>query len=434
MRDILLIAIVTAGCLAALRRPWIGIMLWTWLSIMNPHRYTWGIAYDAPLAAAAVGCTILGAMLTREGASPLKGNPVSWLIAFVVWMTFSWLVGLDVADDFEQWKKVMKIDLMILFALMLLHSRKHIIAMVWVCAGSLALLGAKGGAFTLINGGNYHVYGPPGSFIGDNNAFALALIVTIPLLRFIQLQVQQRVVRAVLSMTMLLCAAAALGSQSRGALLAIAAMALTLWWRGKDKLSNGLILVAVAVPLVAFMPDTWSSRMSTIQTYGEDASAMSRINAWWSAWNSAFHYPAGVGFNSARAELFAQFAPNPDVVLAAHSIYFQVLGNHGFIGLALFLGLLIATWVSAGWLRRQKNLIPEAKWCAELGAMCQVALVGYVVGGAFLSLAYFDLPYNIMAAVVLTRAWLVNQSWKVETEESPRWMSVLGLSAVRKAG
>jgi hypothetical protein len=38
--------------------------------------------------------------------------------------------------------------------------------------------------------------------------------------------------------------------------------------------------------------------------------------------------------------------------------------------------------------------------------MCQVALIGYVVGGAFLGLAYFDLPYVIMALIVVTGAWV----------------------------
>ena len=58
MRDLVVVSIVVVGALMALRRPWIGVMLWTWLSIMSPHRYTWGFAYDAPLAAIAAGVTL----------------------------------------------------------------------------------------------------------------------------------------------------------------------------------------------------------------------------------------------------------------------------------------------------------------------------------------------------------------------------------------
>lgn len=163
MRDILVIAIVVAGCLAALRWPWTGIMLWTWLSIMNPHRYTYGLAYSAPLAAAAAGCVIVGLLITRERESPFKARPVTWFVLFMVWITLSWLAGIDPENDYEQWKKVMKIDIMIVAALMLLRSKQHIFALMWVCAGSLALLGAKGGIFTVLSGGVHRVWGPPGS-------------------------------------------------------------------------------------------------------------------------------------------------------------------------------------------------------------------------------------------------------------------------------
>lgn len=421
MRDLLVISIVIAGALVALWRPWIGIMLWTWLSIMNPHRYTYGVAYTAPLAAVAAGSVMLGWFITRERASPFKASPVAWLVLFMLWMTVSWLAGLTPGEDYEQWTKVMKIDLMIVLALSLLHSKKHIFALMLVCVGSLGLLGVKGGIFTLLTGGEYRVWGPPDSFIGGNNEIALALIMTIPLLRFFQLQLKNQVARLCLTVSMLLCSVAALGSQSRGALLAISAMLITLWWRGQHKLRTGLLLVILTLPLLSFMPQEWSERMSTIQAYEEDRSAMGRISAWWTAWNIALRYPTGVGFNQVTAELFARFSPYPDYIHAAHSIYFQVLGNHGFVGLFLFLGIWLSTWRLAGALRTQPDLAPEARWTADLGAMCQVSLVGYAVGGAFLSLAYFDLPYNIMVLVVLTRAWVTKKARQSEPARVEGW-------------
>ena len=414
MRDIIVVSIVLVAALAALRRPWIGVMLWTWLSIMNPHRYTYGFAYDAPLAAIAAGATVFGLLTTRERELPFKGGAITAFALFIVWITLSWLFGIDPSGDYEQWKKVIKIDLMILVTLALLRTKQHILALTWVSAGSLALLGAKGGVFTILGGGSERVWGPPYSFIEDNNEFAVALIMTIPLLRFLQLQIEKRWARHFMTCVMVLCAVAALGSQSRGALLAISAMALWLWWNGKQKVAIGIMLLLVAVPLISFMPDSWTNRMLTMRTYEADGSAMGRISAWWNAWNLAFHYPFGVGFNAARPELFALYSPYGDSPLAAHSIYFQVLGNHGFVGLAIFLAIFVATWRSAGWLSQQKFSSPDAKWCNDLGAMCQVALAGYAVGGAFLSLAYFDLPYVIMAVVALTRMWVQRQAWKTE--------------------
>ncbi len=384
---------------------------------MNPHRYVYGFAYSAPLAAMAAGATLVGLMTTTERESPFKGKPVTLLLVFMLWATVSWLAGLDPEGDYEQWTKIMKIDFMILIALAVLHTKKHIFALTWVIAASLAILGAKGGLFTIMSGGGYRVWGPPGSFIEDNNEFALALVVVIPLLRFLQMQIASAAARLGMSVVMFLCAASALGSQSRGGLLAIATMLLVLWARGRNKVASGFLILIAGASLVAFMPDVWSDRMATISDYDEDQSAMGRISAWFNAWGIALHYPFGVGFNAARPELFAKYSPYfTGSAPAAHSIYFQILGNHGFVGLFLFLSIWLLTFQSAAWLRKTCREIPEARWCADLGAMCQVSLVGYAVGGAFLSLAYFDLPYNIMVLVVLTRVWVERRSWETESQ------------------
>ena len=430
MRDIVIVGIVLLASLVAIRRPWIGVMLWTWLSLMNPHRMSWGFAYNAPLAAIAAASTLLGLLITRDRRdSPFKGAAPVWLAVFCVWITISWAVGIDPAGDHPQWDKVMKIYLMVFVGLALLHSKLHVLTLAWVAAGSLALLGMKGGVFTVLTGGNYRVWGPPDSFITDNNEFALSLVMTIPLLRFLQLQLQAGWRRHAMTLAMLLCAAAALGTHSRGALLAMSAMAIVLWWRGKSRIVGGMIIFGAAIALLAFMPEHWTERMATISEYGEDRSAMGRISAWWNAYGIAKERIFGVGFDAARPELFAQYSPYPEYVHAAHSIYFQVLGNHGFIGLFLYLAVFVAAYLAAGSLRKAARAHPEALWCEELGAMVQVSFIGYGVGGAFLSLSYFDLPYNVMMLVVVARAWVAQQGWKTEVLPPRRWYSLPGLHA-----
>lgn len=430
MRDLVVVFVVVAGLLATFRRPWIGVLLWTWLSVMNPHRYCFGFAYNAPLAAATAGVTLLALTMSRDRDSPFKGPAVTIFAVFCVWITISWGMGFDPSGDYEQWKKVMKVNVMVLIGMALLRSKEHILALSWVVAMSLAVLGAKGGLFTLMNGGGERVWGPPGSFIEDNNEFALALVMTIPLLRFLQMQLTGRWPRHAMTALMLLCAASALGSQSRGALLAISAMTLVLWWRGKSRILGGLVVIVAAVGLVSFMPGTWDARMNTIGTYEEDASAMGRISAWWTAWGVAKSYFFGGGFNPGLPEMFLKYSPYglDSGSQAAHSIYFQVMGNHGFIGLGLFLAVWVVTWQSARWLRVNAAKIPQAVWCAELGAMCQVSLLGYLVGGAFLSLAYFDLPYDVMMLVVLARVWVQQRYWQHEPAYQPGLMLVPGVA------
>lgn len=428
MRDVLIMSIVLLGALAALRRPWIGVMLWTWVSLMNPHREAYGFAYDMPVAAIAAGSTLLGLLMTRDRDSPFKGSPPVILAVFMVWITLSLLAGLDPVGDYEQWSKVMKIYLMTLVALMLLRTKHHIVAFAWVIAGSLALLGTKGGIFTIVTAGGYRVWGPPDTFIAENNAFAVAIIMTIPLVRFLQLQLSSRWGRLALTAVMILLAVCALGSQSRGALLALVAMTIVMWWRQKrQRLVGAMVLLTLGALLVVFMPDSWQARMSTIKTYDADLSAMGRIAAWWVAWGIGFDYPLGVGFFAARPELFAKYSPYMELLAGhfpvAHSIYFQMLGHHGFVGLGLFLSLWIATWRTASRVRVQCRDIPQAQWCGDLCAMIQVSLVGYAVGGAFLDIGYFDLPYNLMVLAVLTSVWLRTKAWEREAPPGEgRWV------------
>lgn len=418
MRDLIIVSIVATAAIWSLRRPWIGVMLWTWLSLMNPHRYTWGFAYTAPLAAIAAGCTLLGLLMTRDRQSPFQGSPMTIYLCLCLWITASWLFGVDTDGDYEQWTKVMKINFMTFIAVVLLSKKQQIQAFAWVTALSLAILGAKGGVFTILNGGSYRVWGPPGSFVEDNNHFALALIMIIPLLRFLQLQLVDRRYRMIMTAVMVLCAASALGSHSRGAFLAIIAMALVFWWRSEKKLGMGIMIASAALLLLPFMPDEWWARMNTIQTYEEDASAIGRLNGWHVATQVAMHNIFGGGMSYQHQIFFSLYGLYNTDVIAAHSIYFQILGNHGFIGLFLYLALWFTTFSTAGWLRKNAIAIPEAKWASDLGAMVQVALVGYAVGGAFLSMPYYDLPYNMMAMVVLARKWVEQRRWEYDSDMS----------------
>jgi putative inorganic carbon (HCO3(-)) transporter len=425
MRDIVMFGIVFAILPFILFHPWIGAIVWTWISLMNPHRLTWNAAFNFPFAAVVAGATLVGLVLTRdERRLPLTG-PVLVLLAFVAWMCVTSVFAIypDLIGD--MFSKVMKIQLMIFVTLALLHTRKQIEVFLWVMALSIAFYGVKGGLFTFTGGGEYRVWGPAGTFIEGNNELALALIMVIPLLVYLRTLIRNPVLRGAMIGAAILVALAALGTQSRGALLAIAAMALLLWVRSRKKLLFGIGLIVVGTSLVAFMPQTWDIRMRTIETYEQDSSAMGRINAWWMAYRLAMDRPLGGGFEVTTPELFARYAPVPGDLHAAHSIYFQVLGEHGFVGLALFLLLWWTTWRSASWLSKNAGRHEDTQWIADLSRMLQVSLSGYFVGGAFLSLAYFDLPYDIMVVVVLCRR-IVEMRLKTEVVPNP---PVVGLDS-----
>jgi len=358
--------------------------------------------HDEP-AQACVGVRDEHAVLATKDRVQFPNERVAWaLIAFVSFMVVTTMFAIDRSESLTQLNKVFKIQLMTIVAMSVLHRREHLVAFLWVNVLSLGFYGFKGGIFTLLTGGSSRVWGPPGGFIEGNNELALALIMAIPLMYYLRLTTANPWIRRGLALLMVLTVASALGTQSRGAFLAIVAMGGFLWWRSPKKIQLLIPLVVVALGMLIFMPDSWHERMATISEYQDDGSAMGRIQTWWTMFHLANDRLLGGGFAIYSPEVFASYAPGEAKIRAAHSIYFQVLGEHGWLGLALFLLIWGFAWALAARVRRHASTAPkQLRSFSLLAGMCQVSLVGYAVGGAFLSLAYFDLPYNILVMLVV---------------------------------
>lgn len=404
MRDIIITLIIFSSLPFILKRPYIGVSMWVWVSVMNPHRLSWGFAYDFPFAAIIAATTLLALLITRD-PKKLPSTPIVWTLgAFMAWMAITTFFAIWPDQSLGMLNKVSKIMLMTAVTMMLIKTKEHINWLVWALVLSLGFFGTKGGLFTLASGGHDIVWGPPGSYIEGNNEVALAFITIIPLMYYLFLNAEKRYIRWGMIGAMVLCAFAALGSYSRGALVGIAAMVFFLWLKSPKKLLTGGVLAMLIPVAFVFMPEQWFTRMDTIQTYEQDASAMGRLNAWEMAYNLAVDRFFGGGFEIYDSTVFALYAPNPEDIHAAHSIYFQALGEHGFVGLGLYLLLAVLTWRKASWILRATNGMDELKWASSLARMIQVSMVGFAVGGAFLSLLYYDVPYYLIAIVVSTAA------------------------------
>lgn len=411
MRDLFVTGVVFGSLPFILWRPWIGIIMWCWLSYMNPHKQAWGFATTMPFAYLVAVTTLVGLLFMREPKRiPWTRESVT-LLVLLLWMCVSTFFAMNPEGAWPQLEKVAKIQLMTFVTLMLITSEQRLKVLVWIIVLSLGYYGVKGGIFTITRGGEHRVWGPAGTFIAGNNEIGLALIIAIPLMRFLQLDAKEWWLRWGLGGAMLLSAIAAIGTQSRGAFLAIGAMGVFLWLKSRNKLVTGILVAAAVAAVLAIMPPQYYERLATIQTYEQDGSAMGRINAWWFAWNLANDRPVvGGGFEVFRPWLFKIYAPEPDNYHDVHSIYFEMLGEHGFVGLALFLLVFFFTWRSAMAIIKDARKSPELKWMADLAAMVQVSLIGYATGGAFLGLAYFDLPYHLVAIVVILKDLLARQA------------------------
>lgn len=402
MRDLFVTAVIFGLIPFIFKRPWAGILLWSWLGYMNPHRLAWGFAFDFPFAMIVGIVTITSFFFSKEKKEMVWTRETIVLLVFIGWMLFTTFFAFFPDHAWLQWNKVWKIQMMIFLTVLIIRERLHLHWLIWVIALSLGFYGVKGGIFTIVNGGAYRVQGPAGTFIGGNNEMALALVMVIPLIRYLHLQETRAWIKLGLASAMVLTGVAAIGSQSRGGLVAIVAMGLFLWLKSRKKIVTAIYMATAVGIMAAVMPQAWYDRMNTIQTYQADQSAMGRINAWHTAFNVAKDRITGGGFEMWFPPVFREYAPDPYNARDVHSIYFEIMGEHGFIGFGLFVLLGLMAWMRARQIIKHSKNDPRTKWAADLAAMIQVSLVGYAAGGAFLGLAYFDLPYHLMIVLILT--------------------------------
>jgi probable O-glycosylation ligase (exosortase A-associated) len=182
-------------------------------------------------------CAIAAFMASKEKKGMPWTRETIALLIFVCWMLFTTFFAFYSDPAWLQWNKVWKIQLMIFLTALIITDRHQLHWLIWVIALSFGFYGVKSGIFTIINGSAYRVQGPSGTFIGGNNE--LALVMTIPLIRYLHLQEKRRLIKLGLVAAMVLTGVAAIGSQSRGGLAAMLAMGLFLWLKSRNKIVTG---------------------------------------------------------------------------------------------------------------------------------------------------------------------------------------------------
>ena len=409
MRDTLLVLLYAVALPLMVWRPAWGALGWVWFGIFNPHRYAWGFATTVPFATAVFVATVVGALFSKEPKRLKGGVATGVLLAFICFMVLTTFFALVPEKAWPTLERTLKIQLGTLLVLTVLYRKDHVIALMWVVAGSIGFYAIKGGVFTILTLGQHRVWGPEASYIADNNAFALATIISIPIWAYLYTQYREQLwVRLGIIAAIGLSAVSAIGSHSRGALLAIVAMAIFLWFTSRRKFVLGTLMVVAAIAIVSFMPEQWEARMETITNPRSDASANSRLETWTMLWNLANDRPlTGGGFDAYANWIYDKYNPSYDGPrYAAHSIYFQVLGEHGWVALVLFLLFWALVWRMCSQVARLAQGRSEYHWAYWLAQMIKVSIVAYLVGGAFLNLAYWDVPYYLFVAIAITRSIL----------------------------
>jgi probable O-glycosylation ligase (exosortase A-associated) len=416
MRDLAFMAFFVAYLPAVIRYPHIGAMLWAWLSFCSPEEYLFGFMTALPLSKIVAGLTLFSLALQRDARRPYIDLIMAPMMGLV-------LVGLVSASfslttlpaNWYLFGKLAKIAVLAMVLTVVLNTRRRLQGLVLATALGLAFNGTDEGLKVLLTAGGHHVLGI--STLGDNNAFALAMLMCMPLLLYLYNTSAHPLTRFVLMAGEVLCGIAVIGTFSRGGFLGLLTFALGLVALNRNKLRNLALVGASGLVLLYFAPVAWFQRIDTIGQAQVDSSFMDRVTAWKVSTLIALDRPFfGGGFHAVQdTTIYHRFgdelsrlafipgAPLREVGMAAHSIYFEVLGDLGFTGLALFLAMLVFTFLGCSSIRKRARLYPDMMWMSDLAGMLRLSMIVYMVAGAALSFAYFEGVYVIVALVSVTR-------------------------------
>jgi len=402
MRDYIFLTFLFISLPISFLIPFYGLLIYLCIGYLNPHRLTWGVAYSFPAAQVIAIATLLGTLAGGHFWVPIKRESI---VIFLLWIMFtiSSLFSIYPKDAWAQWFDVSKVFLMTFLTIILVDNEAKLRTLLLITSLSIAVYGLKGGLFSILKGGKYVVYGPPDSFIEANNSLGLALDMVIPILWYMGKVETRRMLKIILYSVMMFSGIAVMFTYSRGAFLGLIVVFLGILAKTK-RLSLVLIFIISAVTFGLYLvPGKWLDRQATIINYQEDNSAMDRLNEWHFSWNVAMDRPLyGGGFNVYSQETYDHYLPEFGKWWDAHSIFFSILAEHGFIALFLFIILLYFCFMSLRSLREEIRLGNSVS-AETYKAMLQISLLGYVIPGAFLDAAYFDLFYTIVASIIVLK-------------------------------
>lgn len=441
MRSLLILAILFAATPVMLYIPHIGVLAWTWISYMNPHRLTWGAAFSFPVAEVIAIPTLVGWFITKE-RKEIPSHPLIYLILlYVLWVTATSIHGYNQDMIWDKWEKFLKIILFTIMTAAIMRTQTRLHALIWVIVLSVGYFAWKGGLFTLLTAGAFTVWGPVGSFFFDNNQMGTTALMLLPLIRYLQLQTKTKLAWWAMMGAIGLNLLCIFGTQSRGALVGMVAVLGYMMIRSGQFVAIAIGVLALGFGFL-FMPNDYRERIASIADYENDNSAQGRFRMWSFAIDVANESPImGGGFDVfyhfPTREKFISYNYEREfkVGRAAHSIYFEVLGEHGYVGLLIFLSIGIATFFNAGRIRREIKGRGDLKWCTDLASMIQLSLIAYATSGAFLTLATFDLFWHLVAIMALTHL-IARDKLKeppgAEVSADPIFSHVIGLITKKK--
>jgi putative inorganic carbon (HCO3(-)) transporter len=416
---------------ASLMSAYVGVLLWVWVALLSPNELLFGFMGSVPFNKIVVVTTVIGLFVSKEKKDLYLDATLGVLILFCVAATCSWVGSIVPSDDAtDLYQKILKEIVLAFFITAVITTRGRLHLLILSIVIALGFIATKEGLISLLTAGGHLIIGT-GS-IGDNNSLATALLMIIPLIYYLIRYSVAKPVKIILASVLGLSVVTVIMTFSRGGFIGLVVLSLFLVKNSKNKIVSLVLVMFAGALIYTFAPEAWFSRLNTIETGNNDASFMGRVVAWKISWLIAMDHPLfGGGMHAVQRLLvwntykpflyqldFVTTPPADVVPHAAHSIYFEVLGDLGFVGLFLFVTMLGLGFWNCHRIYRMSRGNASLAWAADLARMMQISLIVYAVTAAALSLAYFELIY-IMIALLSRCKRTVQLTLAAETAPSP---------------
>jgi probable O-glycosylation ligase (exosortase A-associated) len=423
MRDLGLIAFLLAVLALGMKRPFVFVLAFVYVDIVQPQRLSYYLLSSASismmLAPLAMGAWLLFDEKRWTRFSGRQGLILLTLV-YVALTTFN--ADLPVEAQYK-WVWVWKVLVFAAFLPFTLWSRLRIEALLLVVTLSAASIIIAVGIKTAAGGGGY---GANLAFVDNNtglfegSTMSTAAIALVPIIMWLMrhgtlFPTDWRVKLFSYSL-IFACLLIPVGTQARTGMLCIAALVVLLLRHVKRRFLYIGLLGVVGLAAMPLLPSSFSERMGTIKEYEADASASTRLAIWSWTIDYATKNPFGGGFEAYRqnklqiavkdvegsgATSRVQQEIVQDQGRAYHSSYFEMLGEQGFPGLALFLLLhLYGVFRMEALRRRFRRAGPEDEWVGSLAGALQTAHLIYLVGSLFVGIAFMPFMYMLIGAEI----------------------------------
>lgn len=420
MRDLMFALMMLLALPMVMARPFNAYLLWAWTAVVVPTSYFYGFMAGARLNFLFAIVTLLFIAFGRVPWKSYQANRVTWL--YLLLLTHATLVYFLAypgnrfnAEYYEYLVKGLMFCLVMPF---FVRERIHMHALIIVIVLGFGLHGVLNGLKSIASAGGHNVEGPAGTMLADRNHLSTALALALPLLYYLFQQSRYKLIRWSFLSGFILVALAIAGSGSRGGFIALSVVSAWLVVTSRKRWNALALLVLMAVMFAGLAPDQWFDRLSTIEEAGADASFMGRVVAWKISSAIALSNPIfGGGFHAVQVQaIWDEFVNAPSLLgflnlpfpdfsaKAAHSIYFEVMGDMGFVGLFIYLGILLHAIRSRYVIKQQLAAMgSQWVWARDMADMLMLGIVAYMAGGAAVSLAYFEVIYMVVMLMEMLR-------------------------------